>query len=109
MNNIDKVSKKAGIIRSVIGLIVCLSSIFYGVCKYIEETKQCKIDVEYLRKDLAEMKQASITKHQLIEDRINQSEKNFQMTTTKLDVALVRISTDLQFIKEQLISKGMSK
>lgn len=42
-----------------------------------------------------------------LEDRVTLNEKNFNMTSVKLDTTLSRISTDLQFIKQKLIEKGM--
>jgi arginine deiminase len=109
MNEINTVKKKAVIVRTVVSLAICITSLMYAGFKYIEDTKQCKIDVERLRDDILEMKKINANKHQIMDERISQNEKNFEMTTAKLDVSLVRISTDLQFIKEQLMSKGMNK
>ena len=109
MDNVNEVKKKAVIIRTAVSLVICAISLLYAGFSYIEDTKQCKIDVEKLRYDILEMKKASESKHQMIDDRMTQNEKNFEMTTTKLDISLVRISTDLQFIKEQLMSEGMRK
>lgn len=44
-----------------------------------------------------------------LEDRVTLNEKNFNMTSIKLDTTLNRISTDLQFIKQKLIGKGLDR
>ena len=44
-----------------------------------------------------------------LEDRVTANEKNFNMTSVKLDTTLSRISTDLQYIKEKLIGKALEK
>ena len=42
-----------------------------------------------------------------IHARMEENEKNFNMTSVKLDTTLNRISTDLQFIKQKFIERGM--
>lgn len=109
MNNLDKIEKNARAIKAVIGLILFLCGLVYGFCVFIYKTKECSNKVTELTLRIEGMKTASNLKHQELENRIAMNEKNFQMITTKLDVSLDKISTDLQFIKEHLIRKGLSK
>ena len=41
-----------------------------------------------------------------LETRLTTAENNFNITTTKIDTALTRISTDLQYIKQKMIDKA---
>lgn len=109
MNTVEKVERNAKAIKAVVGLLVVLAGIIYGFCIFIYQTKECRQKINELNIHIATMDATNNNKHREIDERITQNEKNFQLTATKLDVSLIRISADLQFIKEHLMSKGMDK
>lgn len=109
MNYVDKIDKNAKAIKTIIGLLIIIVSLVYGFCIFIYQNKQCTKDVDKIKLDLIRIEQDSLKKHKEIDERINQNEKNFQMTSAKLDVSLIEIRSDLKFIKEHLIRKGLDK
>ena len=109
MELIDRIEKNARAIKAVFGLMILITGLVYGFCIFIYQTKECTRQVNELKIQMAATDTRNATTHKEIESRIDQNEKNFQMTATKLDVNLIKISADLQFIKEQLIRKGMDK
>ena len=109
MDHIKKIEKNAKAIKSLIGLFILVISLIYGFCIFIYQNKQCIKDLHNLEIDLIGFKQEARKEHQDLSDRVNTNEKNFQMTSAKLDISLTKISADLQFIKEHLIRKGLDK
>ena len=109
MNQLEQIDHNTKTIRTIIASLVALCGLVYGFCIFIYKTKQCSIDLINLKAEIASINQQNIQKHKEIDARINQNEKNFQMTSAKLDVSLIEIRSDLQFIKEHLIRKGLDK
>lgn len=109
MNQLERINHNAWQIKTIIAALVGLCGLVYGFCIFIYQTKQCSVDLANLKAKIASTNQENIQKHKEIEARINQNEKNFQMTSAKLDVSLIEIRSDLQFIKEHLIRKGLDK
>lgn len=77
-------------------LIVGITAFAYGCFVFYNTQQVHDRDIENLKLRTAK-----------IEERVIANEKNFNMTSIKLDTTLSRISTDLQFIKQKLIEKGM--
>lgn len=109
MNNIQKIEHNAKMIKACLGVLVTLGIFIYGVCIFIYQSKQCNARVELIQQEVDKDRAANSLKHKEIEERINQNEKNFQMTSAKLDVSLIEIRSDLKFIKEHLMRKGLDK
>lgn len=103
----QKIKENAKLFKVLLGILVTIITILYGISNFVYEAKHCTVDIEDIRQELAKMKKDSLLKHQSMEEKIQGNEKSIQMGLAKLDVGLVRISTDLQFIKEQLIRKGL--
>lgn len=109
MNKVYSIEKNAKAIKTLIGILVLVCSMVYGLCVFIFQTQECTHKLASLALNVEKMKADSIVKHTELENRISLNEKNFQMTSTKLDVSLTKISADLQFIKEHLMKKGMDR
>lgn len=109
MDYLEKIENNAKSIKIIIGSLVLVSSLIYGFCIFLYQSKQCTVDLNTLKLHMVKFEQEASNKHQEIEKRISQNEKNFQMTSTKLDVSLIEIRSDLQFIKEHLIRKGLDR
>lgn len=88
-------------------IIVAVAAFLYGCFIFVytqTQHSQTLISIQNQHAhDIAQLKQS----HNELEKRVSGNEKNFQMTSVKLDTTLNRISTDLQFIKQKLIEKGM--
>lgn len=88
-------------------LIVAVAAFLYGCFIFVNTQAQHSQAILAIQNqhshDIAELR-ASHTK---LQERVTLNEKNFNMTSVKLDTILNRISTDLQFIKQKLIEKGM--
>lgn len=109
MNQLERINHNARQIKTIIAALVGLCGLVYGFCIFIYQAKQCSIDLLNLKADIAVTNQENMQKHKEIEARILQNEKNFQMNSAKLDVSLTEIRSDLRFIKEHLIRKGLDK
>lgn len=109
MNQLERINHNARQIKTIIAALVGLCGLVYGFCIFIYQTKQCSVDLANLKAEIASTNQQNLQKHKEIDAHINQNEKNFQMTSAKLDVSLIEIRSDLQFIKEHLIRKGLDK
>lgn len=116
MDITNKIERSAKTIKVVISLLGILAGIVYSFCIFIYQSHQNAKDIADLRHEftvektkIREELAKSNGAHKLLEEKIIQNQQDFKMTATKLDVSLVRISTDLQFIKEQLMRKGMVK
>ena len=107
MKNLERIERNAKIIKAIIAAIITLSAIIYGLCIFIYQTKECSQDIENIKSEMLASQLKNSEKHRQIEERIAQNEKNFQMTSAKLDVSLIEIRSDLKFIKEHLMRKGL--
>lgn len=106
---IEKIERNAKAIKTIISLLIIVLSLVYGFCIFIYQSKNNAELISELKIEVVENKKNCDSKYKVLEERISQNERNFQMTSTKLDVSLTRISTDLQFIKEHLLRKGLDK
>lgn len=79
-------------------LIVSLAAFFYGCFVFYQNQQSNSLEISNLKERTSKL-----------EDRVTANEKNFNMTSVKLDTTLNRISTDLQYIKEKLIGKALDK
>lgn len=107
MKNIELIERNARIIKIIIASVITLSAIIYGLCVFIYQTKECSRDIENIKSEIFASQLKNSEKHRQIEERVAQNEKNFQMTSAKLDVSLIEIRSDLKFIKEHLMRKGL--
>jgi hypothetical protein len=109
MNHTEKIEKNAKTLRVILWILGIVCTAIYSFCIFVYQTRQCATDMIALQAKVSAMETASNAKHKEIDARITQNEKNFQLTSTKLDVSLIEIRSDLQFIKEHLIRKGLDK
>lgn len=79
-------------------LIVSLAAFFYGCFVFYQNQQSNSLEISNLKERTLNL-----------ETRVTANEKNFNMTSVKLDTTLSRISTDLQYIKEKLIGKALDK
>ena len=107
MKNLEQIERNAKKIKAIIALIITLSVIVYGLCIFIYQTTECSQDVKDIKSRMLSDQLKNSEKHRQMEERIAQNEKNFQMTSAKLDISLIEIRSDLKFIKEHLIRKGL--
>lgn len=108
-NHIEKIEKSAKAIKTIIGLLIIITTLIYGFCIYVYQNQKNQEELFKLKDEFIQYKAESILKYQDISARVSQNEKNFQMNAAKLEVTLARITTDLQFIKESLMKKGLEK
>lgn len=109
MDRVYTIEKNAKAIKTLLGIVVLICSLVYGLCIFVFQTQECTHKLASLTLNVEKMKEDSAIKHTELENRISINEKNFQMTSTKLDVNLTKISADLQFIKEHLMKRGMDR
>lgn len=107
MKNLELIERNAKAIKVIIASFITISAIIYGLCIFIYQTKECSQDIENIKSEMLASQLKNSEKHRQIEERIAQNEKNFQMTSAKLDVSLIEIRSDLKFIKEHLMRKGL--
>lgn len=107
MKNLELIERNTKIIKAIIASIITLSAIIYGLCVFIYQTTECSQDIKNIKSTMLADQLKNSEKHHQIEERIAQNEKNFQMTSAKLDVSLIEIRSDLKFIKEHLMKKGL--
>lgn len=107
MKNLEQIEHNAKTIKAIIASIITLSAVIYGLCIFIYQTKKYSQDIENIKSEMSASQLKNSEKHRQIEERIAQNEKNFQMTSAKLDVSLIEIRSDLKFIKEHLMRKGL--
>jgi hypothetical protein len=107
MKNIEQIERNARRIKAIIASIITLSVFIYGVCIFIYQTNECSQDIKNIKSEMLAGQLKNSEKHRQIEERVAQNEKNFQMTSAKLDVSLIEIRSDLKFIKEHLMRKGL--
>jgi hypothetical protein len=107
MKNLELIERNVKIIKIIIASIMTLSAIVYGLCIFVYQAKECSQDIENIKSEMLAIQLKNSEKHRQIEERIVQNEKNFQMTSAKLDVSLIEIRSDLKFIKEHLMRKGL--
>ena len=79
-------------------LIVGLAALIYGCFVFYQNQQSNILEIGDLKERLSKL-----------EGRVAANEKNFNMTSVKLDTTLSRISTDLRYIKEKLIGKALDK
>lgn len=79
-------------------LIIGVTAFFYGCFVFYQNQQSNSLEISNLKERTSKL-----------EDRVTVNEKNFNMTSVKLDTTLSRISTDLQYIKEKLIGKALEK
>lgn len=79
-------------------LIVGVAAFFYGCFVFYQNQQSNSLEISNLKERTSKL-----------EDRVTANEKNFNMTSVKLDTTLSRISTDLQYIKEKLIGKALER
>lgn len=103
--HLDKIERNARTIKLVVSLLSILTGVIYSFCIFIYQSHENARQIDELKHELREQKEV----HKTLESKILQNQKDFQLTATKLDVSLVKISADLQFIKEQLMKRGMDK
>ena len=88
-------------------IIVTVAAFLYGCFIFVSTQTQHSQTLIAIQNqhahDIAQLKQ----NHNELEKRVSSNEKNFNMTSVKLDTTLNRISTDLQFIKQKFIERGM--
>lgn len=109
MNKVYSIERNAKAIKTIVGFLVLICGLIYGFSVFIFRTQECTHKLADLVLDVSKMKTNSDLKHREIEDRITLNEKNYQLTSAKLDVNLAKISADLQFIKEHLMKRGMDR
>lgn len=118
--NIEKIEKSAKTMKIIWGLISTLLAGVYGFCIYIYQSKMDVHDntiaIKEMREEIKNHKRecsdrfvAFENEHRSFESRIMQNAKNTEMTAAKIEVSLTKISADLQFIKENLMRKGMER
>ena len=79
-------------------LIVGVAAFFYGCFVFYQNQQSNSLEINNLKERTSKL-----------EDRVTANEKNFNMTSVKLDTTLSRISTDLKYIKEKLIGKALER
>ena len=79
-------------------LIVSLAAFFFFFFVFYQNQQSNSLEISNLKERTSKL-----------EDRVTANEKNFNMTSVKLDTTLSRISTDLQYIKEKLIGKALER
>lgn len=110
MNNTEKELYELGkkVARNY-KIIVTIGAFLYGCFIFVStQTQHSQMLISIQNKhehDIAQLKQS----HNELEKRVTNNEKNFNMTSVKLDTTLNRISTDLQFIKQKLMGKGLDR
>lgn len=107
MKNIEQIERNARRIKAIIASIITLSVFIYGVCIFIYQTNEYSQDIKSIKSEMLAYQLKNSEKHRQIEERVAQNEKNFHMTSAKLDVSLIEIRSDLKFIKEHLMRKGL--
>lgn len=107
MKNLELIERNVKMIKIIIALIMTLSAIIYGLCIFVYQANECSQNIKNIKSEMLADKLKNSEKHRQIEERIAQNEKNFQMTSAKLDVSLIEIRSDLKFIKEHLMRKGL--
>ena len=101
-------------------LIVGVAAFFYGCFVFYQNQQSNSLEISNLKERTSKLEDRVTYKSWIIsacekertsklEDRVTANEKNFNMTSVKLDTTLSRISTDLQYIKEKLIGKALEK
>lgn len=103
----QSVQQTAKTFKILLSIGITIIGILYGISTFVYDAKHCTVDIEAIRHELDRMKKDSNDKHRSMEEKIQGKEKSIQMGLAGLKVSLARISTDLQFIKEQLIRKGL--
>lgn len=108
-NNNTIPTSKWNILRKSHGNMTILLSTFsiilgftYSLCLFIYENHENSKQIEAIKADINE-------RHKEIVARFERDERDFQLTSEKLDVSLTKISTDLQFIKEYVIDRKKGK
>lgn len=107
MKNLEQIERNTRKIKAVIVSIITLSVFVYSLCIFIYQTNECSQDIKNIKSEMLADQLKNSEKHHQIEERIAQNEKNFQTTSAKLDVSLIEIRSDLKFIKEHLMKKGL--
>lgn len=106
---IVKIEKNAKMIKALIAALVVVCGVAYTCFAFIYQSKECTKQVKDIWVEINAMKTSNKLIHDGITERISQNERNFNLTSVKLETSLAKISTDIQFIKEQFIRKGMDK
>lgn len=107
--HLEKIEKNAKSIKVIINVLMIVVGLIYGFCIFIYQSKENAKQIYDLRLEMVEHRKASEAKYKLLEERVNSNEKDFERTSTKLDVSLTRISNDLQLIKGHLMQKGLDR
>lgn len=109
IDNIDKIERNAKAIKTIVSLLIIIAGMIYGFCIFIYQNQTHSSEISDLKTRISTLEALATAEHHKIEQKIAANEKDFQMTATKLEVSLVKISADLQFIKEHLMEKGMDE
>lgn len=109
IDHLKKIERNAQTIKALIAVIVVICGIAYTCFTFVYQSKECTQQVKDIWIEINNMKNQNKIIHEGISTRIEQNEKNFNLTSVKLETSLAKISTDIQFIKEQFIRKGMDK
>lgn len=108
-DHISKIEKNARMIKALIAAIIVILGVAYTCFTFIYQSKECTKQVSDIWVEINSLKSINKAIHDGINARIEQNEKNFNLTSVKLETSLAKISTDIQFIKEQFIRKGIDK
>lgn len=106
-NLVSKLSTQAKVVSGIFSAVILMCGIAYSVATFIEHGNQCYIELQTLKDEFHTYKRTATEKHHKLSQKVIDSENDFKLTAAKLDTSLARIATDLQFIKEQLMSRGM--
>lgn len=114
--NVEKIEKSARAMKVVWGVVTTLFAGVYGFCIYIYQNRLDLHDhtksIQELRVEINGHKQECVNRFKIYEETHKNLEKGIAQNSSdrmKIEVALTKISTDLQFIKEHLMRKGMDK
>lgn len=103
-------------IKILISIIALIASLVYAISVFIYESKQSGVKLQSLeynltnyKRDLEDYKHLADKRHIELEKQISQNQRDFQLGLARIEVGLNDIATDLQFLKQNLITKGLSK
>lgn len=103
--HLAKIDKNTKMINSIVTILIFLGGIIYACFTFIYQSHESTKQVEQLWSSISKIN----SRIDEVDSRIKQNEKDFNLTATRLETSLARISTDIQYIKEQFIRRGMDK
>lgn len=107
--HLEKIEKNAKSIKIIMNTLMIIAGLVYGFCIFIYQSKENSKQIYDLKLEMTKHMESSDAKYKLLENRVIANEKDFERTSTKLDVSLTRISNDLQLIKGHLMQKGLDR